>query len=381
MKVKYLLGLLVAAPVCLVAQDDSNILQNGSFEELTDKARRKEQFEMVKGWYSPGEVKADVFGADIDSKYISAPANYKGKQDPSDGSNYAGIYAYVFRSKDPRTYIYTEFGRGLDKGAVYCVSYDVSLAELSTYAINNLGFLITKGNPDTKDFEIISSEAKVKNLNPVINERGAWYTICQTYQAKGGEKYLVLGNFTKEAQLQTQRMDAVSDITEPQEPIGYYYVDNVVMRKVSSPADCRCDSDALPVNDLIYSASEVAPEDAPLSEKLTYLSLYYQQFSPELTPVAKQRLDEVIALMNVNKAMNITVEGHVDKEELELAAKKTFLKDLDVQRGNKVLQYMVEQGVARERIVVKGMAASKPASPLPTPISLSKNRRVEFKIR
>ena len=47
----------------------------------------------------------------------------------------------------------------------------------------------------------------------------------------------------------------------------------------------------------------------------------------------------------------------------------------------KVKQYLVEKGVESYKIRVEGHRADDPATEMKTPLSLAKNRRVEFKVR
>ncbi|HKL40744.1 MAG TPA: OmpA family protein, partial [Cryomorphaceae bacterium] len=81
-----------------------------------------------------------------------------------------------------------------------------------------------------------------------------------------------------------------------------------------------------------------------------------------------------------NPAMRVEVIGHSDKEEVELAKNEMSLKNLAEQRAKNTREYMADQGVDRGRILTKSMDDKQPVSTMSTPLSLAKNRRVEFRI-
>jgi hypothetical protein len=63
-----------------------------------------------------------------------------------DGENYAGIRAFSYGDKEPRSYVSAKLKVPLTKDAMYCVTFYVSLAEASKYACNNIGMNFSKNN-------------------------------------------------------------------------------------------------------------------------------------------------------------------------------------------------------------------------------------------
>ena len=128
--------------LCLVlnfnAQEENNLVLNPSFESIDGKLKKLTQINIAKDWDSPTALKADLFSSSI-SGDIAVPRNIYGKEFAKDGQNYAGILGYSYNNKKPRTYLQSKLVKPLASGLEYCVTIHVSLADLSKYAIDNIG--------------------------------------------------------------------------------------------------------------------------------------------------------------------------------------------------------------------------------------------------
>ncbi|MFT5581955.1 MAG: OOP family OmpA-OmpF porin, partial [Psychromonas sp.] len=132
---------LIASAILLTggfgfAQDENNLVNNGSFEEASSKVKRLGSISASTGWASPTAARADYF---IQSKVaeINVPNNVYGSENAKDGFAYAGIVAFSYGDKMSRTYLMTKLNTTLKKGQKYCVEYNAALAEGSKYACNN----------------------------------------------------------------------------------------------------------------------------------------------------------------------------------------------------------------------------------------------------
>ncbi|HEY3404546.1 MAG TPA: OmpA family protein [Ohtaekwangia sp.] len=86
-------------------------------------------------------------------------------------------------------------------------------------------------------------------------------------------------------------------------------------------------------------------------------------------------LNRIIDLMNTKPGMEVAIAGHTDaigSEEYNLA--------LSQRRANAVSNYLIKQGVAKERIRVLFFGEEQPTDTNDTVEGRKKNRRVEFKI-
>jgi outer membrane protein OmpA-like peptidoglycan-associated protein len=361
--------------------DTTSILLNGSFEQFDGKLKKQGEFELTQDWTSPTETKADLFSKTVKSQYVQAPKNIYGIQDPSSGKNYAGALIYSYNNKQPRSYISTKLKRDMIKGNLYCIKFYVSLADLSKFATNNIGIYFTNGKPDVNSANsIINDKFITAGTNAVIDEMAGWQQVCRLYEAKGGEKFITLGNFAKEENTQAIKVKRPTGITEPQLPIAYYYIDDVEVNRVDYKTDCVCMNGGIPESSIVYSSSTTISDDMTVDEKLSNLSVYFYQYKEELTSSARMNLDKVAALMLTDANLKLEILGNTDDDELKLSNKKAELKSLGLNRAKKALDYIAEKGVDRTRISVKDVGTSKPASVIISDISISKNRRIEFKV-
>jgi outer membrane protein OmpA-like peptidoglycan-associated protein len=365
-----------------VDPDPDNLVPNGSFEKFEGSLRRGGQFDLTTDWGMASEIIPDLYASNIRSSYVLIPENMMGYEEPADGDNYAGIVAYSYRSKMKRSYISVELKEKLDEDELVCIKFKASLAERSLYASNNLGVNLSKG----RLFERTEGSVKGDNVqelarNPIVNQTDGWWEFCRRYAARGGEKFLTIGNFQSDNNTSTETLEIPEKYAEAgPEMVAYYYIDAVEVRRIEANGDCGCENTKIPESKVIYSSSVQIKDDATLQEKIEGTDVYFYQYKSEVVSNAKRSIDQIIGYMNANPAMKISIIGHEDADETKLAATESSLKGLDEQRAMNVLKYMVTQGIDRSRLSISGKGSREPVSTMTTPLSLAKNRRVEFKI-
>jgi len=363
-------------------EDPNNLVSNPSFEKYEGNLRRDGQFDLTEDWGNASEVISDLFATGIRSKYVNIPENSFGNELPYDGDNYAGIVTYSYRSKLNKSYITIQMKSSMNKGDLYCIKYKASLADRARYATNNLGVILTKGKVNEKTTSTIKrSDVLLTDKNPVVNQTEGWWSFCKRYVSNGSEKYITIGNFSDDRSTKTETREIDKKYAEEgPEMVGYYYIDMVEVRKVEPTEDCGCSNTKIPESKVIYSASVQINDDMNATEKVEAVDAYFYQYKSELVSSAKRSIDLIIEMMKENPLMKVQVIGHMDSEEAELAKSEPSLSKLDENRARAVLAYMLSEGIDRKRIMEKGVGDSQPVSKMSTPISLAKNRRVEFKI-
>lgn len=379
------LGIIAFAPV--KAQDDGgeddpdNLVPNGSFEKFEGSLRRDGQFDLTTDWSSATDEIPGLFATNIKSRYVAVPENMYGKEDPADGENYAGIVAYSYRGKRARSYMTVQLKKKLKEKTLYCVRFKASLAERSRYASNNLGVVISKKKVSQKGTGIITDpSATVSDQNKIVNQTDGWWQFCKRFEATGGEQYLTIGNFASDGSTASETREVSPDYEKGPEIAAYYYIDNVEIREVDGNQACGCANTKIPESKVIYSASVQLNDDMTMTEKVDAVDAYFYQYQSEVVAATKRSVDKIIEMMKANPAMKIQVIGHMDNEEAELAKTESSLQNLSEERAKNVREYMASQGVDRTHILTADKKNSEPASKMDTPISLAKNRRVEFKI-
>ncbi|MEE9414378.1 MAG: OmpA family protein, partial [Acidimicrobiales bacterium] len=95
--------------------------------------------------------------------------------------------------------------------------------------------------------------------------------------------------------------------------------------------------------------------------------------SDELTPEATTVLDQAVDILNRDPALNVVVEGHTDSDGSE-----RLNLDLSFRRADAVRTYLVDNGVAADRLTTVGRGESNPIADNSTPEGKRQNRRIEF---
>lgn len=89
----------------------------------------------------------------------------------------------------------------------------------------------------------------------------------------------------------------------------------------------------------------------------------------------KKILDEDVALLDQNKTLDISIEGHCD-----IVGSDAYNQRLSERRAATVYDYFLKKGVSAKRMRTIGYGRTKPLVPNDTPANRAKNRRVEIHI-
>lgn len=388
MKISNILRRLTAifAVLSLTISTDAqeiNLVPNGGFEDTNiNKLRtygQMEEFSM--DWFSATEVAADIYGDGAKGDKVAIPTNNYGKQEPSDGLCYAGFRAY---SKDPRlsrSYLEVKLPQTLEKDVMYCVSFDISLADLSRFAVNEIGVIMSDRKveqPNTGDM-ILQPDVKQKT-NKVFQFLDGWETFCGTFVGTGHEEYVVIGCFGGRENMTIEKIKRPMGITGAQMNHAYYYVDNVKIVDIQAKSQCVCAASDERDMDLVYGSSSVQDEDMTDTEIIKSSSIYYAFLKRTPTGAGKQSVASIAAILTANPMMKITIVGHSDDDERNEGQVNPRYKMIGKNRADQIRRMLEAEGVLSTQISVSDMGNMDPASTRDNDISRAQNRRVTFEI-
>ena len=382
-------GLLGMFAINTFAQDDNNLVTNPSFESTgKGKLKKLKQITVAENWESPTELNADLFDK-TRALPCSAPNNSFGKEFPMDGNRYAGIVAYSYNNKEPRTYIQTHLLGSLTKDVEYCVKYYVSLSDLSKYAVNNLGAYLGK-NPlaeESKTDIIFEKEKEFNQVvllpgNKVINSRYNWEPVCGVYKASGKEKFLVIGNFHNNKDTKFEKLKKLKNFQGTQIPKAYYYIDQVEVFIIEDPADCDCSNQmkAKILESMVYHKDFISEDGYTVEEQIKLTTVYFDILSVKIERLMIKDLDNLGTIMNGDPEFKLELTGRTDQEELDAQKadpENRDIKGLGKKRAEKVKAYLVGKGVDASRIIIKPLDEGSSNSKGATRLDKAKNRRVE----
>jgi OOP family OmpA-OmpF porin len=105
-------------------------------------------------------------------------------------------------------------------------------------------------------------------------------------------------------------------------------------------------------------------------------NIYYETAKAELRPESKASLDkELVQLLKDNPQLIIEIGSHTDD-----VGSNEYNQKLSQQRAESVVNYLIANGIPKEKMLARGYGESKPIAPNTTPEGRQKNRRTEFKI-
>lgn len=371
-----ILGLAATLPWLRCAcQTTDNMIYNPSFEAYTrcpERIEAKGIMNGVEAWWQPTQGSSDYFNQ-CSPRECGVPRNKMGQQAAHSGSAYCGIYC---SQENYREYLQSELKQPLVKGQRYRVSFWVSLAEKSPHAVATIGALLTTERiEDTTSWGILleretitfdNSEAQsiaykfnpqvVNHPDSVISDTRQWYNICGEFVAKGGERFITIGNFNSFNHSNVVETSSATAVLQG----AYYYIDDVSL---------------VPVGHDTGTAIINKPAATPAKGEVVRLDgIYFATGQSEVLPQSYKELQRLRQMLESNPTMTIELRGHTDNQ-----GTAEFNRQLSEARAQAVADYLIDHcGIDRKRISHTGYGKTMPVDTNETPEGRSHNRRVEF---
>ncbi len=240
---KYVIIIIYSFFIFLDAQSQ-NLVSNPSFEiyeNCPNYTTEKSIKELIPGWFLPTRGTSDYFNS-CSRFQVNVPNNFIGHMYAKDGQAYAGIILIEKPHQDSiktktlnyREYLQTELFEPLLQGKCYEVKFYYAIATYSTYAVNNIGVHISKDIINRRrSSKVLKYSPQIKADTSFMNtEKDIWFEVTDTLIARGGEKYLTIGNFysdinTQYLTLNTSGIRKTLKKTIDDNKIAYYYIDMV----------------------------------------------------------------------------------------------------------------------------------------------------------
>jgi OmpA-OmpF porin, OOP family len=345
-----------------------NLVANPGFEqywECPPNAIGWERKNYVRHWTSPTYGTPDYFNACANKAGV--PYNWAGMAPAFEGNAYMGLIACM-EQLDKNQIAYREYIRvkltdSLRQGQSYYASMRVFLAQSSVMACNGLGMFFSNSDmassirhnyPVTPDIQ--------KYGNPIIDTPDQWVQICGTFAAKGGEIYLIIGNFESDQSMKFRMFDP-NLMEMAHNPMAYYYIDNVEVRETSQGQEFLCD------------APNLKPFSGRLetNKPLVLANLLFNLNESVILPPSFAELDALVQLLQHNNTILVQISGYTDN-----LGQEAYNRQLSEQRAHAVKNYLLNRGIASSRINTRGMGSQIPVASNKTPDGQQLNRRVEI---
>jgi len=208
-------------PVIMVCAP-TNLVPNWQFENYTLCPTGLDLAGNAAPWYLPTTGTADYFNTcALPASFVSVPTNFVGDQMPYSGQGYVGAYAYSL-VWDYREYLQVPLLSPLVGGTTYTVSFRVSLADNSGWAVANLGAHFSNGPLLAGNDAPLNVVPQVANAaTNLLASSNAWMLVQGSFTAAGGETHLTLGNFLADSNT------TVTPAGGFEAALSYYFFDDV----------------------------------------------------------------------------------------------------------------------------------------------------------
>lgn len=260
---------LAALAIALSVGSASAQVDNGDFSNSLKAPRTFNQIKLANGWSNANGGTADFYHSNAKKcSDMGTASNPIGEQAPFKGDGYAGIITYQndkssgFSLSDMAVvetdgygkyseYITTKLSSALTAGKTYRVTYYVSLAENSGYAVSGFGASLTSDAINQKSNAYIMMTPQVVTDN-IVDSKTEWTKISGTFTAKGGEQFLTIGVFNNPASSK-----AVGGGNGVNSIRAYYFVDGVSV----GPGVSEKDSDGDGISDATEASIGTNPNN------------------------------------------------------------------------------------------------------------------------
>lgn len=338
-----------------------NLIKNSSFEDYQECPNSLGTFgKNVNSWSSPTSGTTDYFNTC--SKVMSAPENFNGIQYTKDGEAYAGLYFYA--PGDYREYIQVSLKQKLRADKEYTLSFYISLAEGSDFAVKDFGVVCSYKPISVKTKKELSKGRlySVKGNrfhsfeinHPKFHEdKSDWLRVTTSFVAKGYEKYLIIGNLRNNKltrKVQTRRKETKKG--------AYYYIDKVSLIREG------------------FTEEIVEEELLELDTKHHFKNVLFDFDEFKLNTDSKKEIEKLYNYLDTHIDNSITILGHTDDKGTD-----TYNRELSTKRAKSIVNYLIALGLSKDRITYKGYGSKQPLSTNTTDMGRKENRRVEFVLK
>ncbi len=331
-----------------------NLVPNPSFEEVTEitnhwsgtfsKFNRR-----IALWDSPTQGSPDIlFIKTLDKMHPKRPKVDLAPHQPRTGKFMLGIKAYgcASRTLHCKEYIQVKLREALIPGEQYAFEFWLNPITTSI-KVNNFG--ITLEMERVKEVMVsgrlevypVATETRIIDGQP--NE---WQRIAGVFTADEAYQYLIIGNFYED--------DIVDAKVEPYGlDYAYYLIDDVSLRPLKAGKPRYAAGETLVLENIAFAFNKA-----------------------ELQKSAHEMLSELAGQLQEKLTLDIEIGGHTDN-----IGDATYNLELSQRRAEAVRAYLINQGIAAERILAQGFGSQQPLVDNTTEEQRQLNRRVEIKLK
>ncbi|NNK81440.1 MAG: OmpA family protein [Flavobacteriales bacterium] len=348
-----------------------NLAPNPSFEDHSycPVNFNQGQLEIVKDWNQASKGTSDYFHSC--SRLVGVPKNSFGYQEAKEGQGYLGLITFAPSKRNYREYMQARLTEPLQPDQLYCVSFYVSSADRAEFVTDALGAVFSQHRIKNPGQKYIPKEPQLENpKSNILDNAESWVLISDVYQAKGGERYVTLGNFFPDDHIEVKKRNVPEHPEMRKWESAYYFIDELSITAVNGRKDCVC---TIPL--IAADIRDSLRWKLPQGKEVSFDNVLFGFDNDELDPGSMETLNEVAGWMRNNDFLFLEVMGHTD-----IVGAEQYNYDLSERRAKRVLDYLTSLGVPNKRLKIEYFGSQRPVADNQSTSGRTQNRRVDFSI-
>ena len=223
-----------------------NYVRNGSFEQYSSCPTDWDQIKKARYWQPIDSTDNDPLCSPeycnicAVATQVAVPLTFHYQHYPRTGGGMVQTEAYFdngYPELYKRDYTQGKLYKHLTTGRSYCVTFYITLAQLSQYAVNKMGAYLDDGSIDAgKDSAGCAAPqtAYIPQVytNTIINDTTNWVKIQGNITATGTERFITIGNFFDAAHTDTIGLQPITANN-----FSWYLLDDVSVIASDAVAD------------------------------------------------------------------------------------------------------------------------------------------------
>ncbi|MEP7238138.1 MAG: OmpA family protein [Ferruginibacter sp.] len=125
----------------------------------------------------------------------------------------------------------------------------------------------------------------------------------------------------------------------------------------------------------LYVKLQLGIEEAKAGKNIVLKNLFFQTGRSDINTNTSADLFKLIQFLKDNPAVKLEIQGYTDN-----VGNLVINQKLSQQRANSVVNYLIKNGIEKERLLAKGFGPASPVADNKTVEGRAQNRRVEMKV-
>ena len=350
--------LLILSSLLVTKSLAQNLILNPGFEagDCPEDHATIHENAQINNWESPNLGTPDYFHT-CSKGTASVPKNWTGLSDPHSGEAYAGIY--LSKGKAYQEHLQTQLIEPLDSGQVYHGTVHVKGALFAEYLPAEISLHLSE---QPAQFNSITPY-DLRTIRMVFDTSRIWREwkkMSFEYTAKGGEKYLVIGALTTSLERKFRSTNIFGKFPNADMSDAIYiYLDDLYLGKE-------------PFGE--YPAPVLQDAHPQKMWEFTLSNVDFEFNQSELRPGTHAMLDTIAHIMHSESVVGEVI-GKTDSVGTD-----NYNYQLGLNRALAVANYLKNQEVPEDRLLIRSEGESNPIAPNDTESGRQLNRVVLIRL-